>query len=180
MIFSVDYVQLWSVFSYQRRGWSEFQTTTTPWTFLFLILPPLDRYEFDILHETGVPDAPNFCKTIRGFVKEEGIRVWTLKYPADAWIWYSWSEESTKKPILVPWEFVIVPSQKEKEKEEEENRVMLVSRPVFLSKWLRTISEASGNWWRFYEATCLADFFDYWGRLWVVIGTRFSVWMPLG
>jgi hypothetical protein len=37
---------------------------------------------------------------------------------------------------------VIVPSQKEKE---EENRVMLVSRPVFLSKWLRTISEASGN-----------------------------------
>jgi hypothetical protein len=38
---------------------------------------------------------------------------------------------------------VIVPSQKEKE--EEENRVMLVSRPVFLSKWLRTISEASGN-----------------------------------
>jgi hypothetical protein len=37
---------------------------------------------------------------------------------------------------------VIVPSQKE---EEEENRVMLVSRPVFLSKWLRTISEASGN-----------------------------------
>ena len=35
MIFSVDYVQLCSVFSYQRRGWSEFQTTTTPWTFLF-------------------------------------------------------------------------------------------------------------------------------------------------
>ena len=169
MIFSVDYVQLVGVQLPENRvvGIS--------------ILPPSDQYEFEILHgRLRVPDAPNFCKTIRGFVKEEGVRVWTLKCPADAWIWYSWSEESTKKPILVPWEFVIVPSQKEKE-EEEENRVMLVSRPVFLSLWLRTISEASGNWWRFfYEATCLADFFDYWGRLWVVIGTRFSVWMPLG
>jgi hypothetical protein len=52
---------------------------------------------------------------------------------------------------------------------------MLVSRPVFLSKWLRTISEASGNWWRFYEATCLADFFDYWGRLWLMSRHRYTL-----
>lgn len=83
MIFSVDNVQLWSVFSYQRRGWSEFQTATTPWTFLFLILPPLDRYELDILHETGVPDAPNFCKNHTRIRQRRGYT--SLNFEISSW-----------------------------------------------------------------------------------------------
>lgn len=125
----------WSLFSYQRRGWSEFQTRTTPWTFLFLNLPPPDQYEFEfLLARLGVPDAPNFCKTIRGFVKEEGVRVWTLKCPADAWIWYCWGEECTK---------------------EKSNACFSSCVSVFMAT---AISDASGNWWRFYEPTCLDDF----------------------
>lgn len=47
--------------------------------FLFLILPPLDRYEFEILHETGVPDAPNFCKTPKPYADSSKKRLYEFE-----------------------------------------------------------------------------------------------------